>query len=985
MVQHHREQGVRRIRNELETGGNVRFESGTPVDTWYQSTAEMLMARFDTPQFEQFGIKGARVLSVERIHNRFLRSRADELQAALDDSENAWGVTGKVQYFFLVAEDVATQDKSVQEGFDDRPGKVVLTESVSHVVLPRLQNYVDSAVGQALVARAASGDEEARAAWSPSKAGDALRKGSVRFPAEQVTVWSLWLPEETTPDSPRTFDPSRPVGQSLSDHPPFRSERDGQSAIAVVRHARNDPNKRVWIVRQPELLVPVYSITFDFLYASDSGDEESTALGIFASPLRSYRLWLGAPEENGGKDKGGDDTLLAEDDRPLADSRGTTIALLRSMDVQASLNMVAKSKRSADASRAEEVTALDFHGRGIRRIEPNALAGFKQLRTLLLSFNSIELFSCIPSIPTLTALDLSFNLLQKIDRLESFPELKTLDLAWNSLFFVEDTKVLARHLPKLQNLSMLGNNITEAADYRSVVLRSIPGLARFDDRDVAASEVQDGVHAADRGAAALDQVLLAGAIAVPPGRGSPADPFRGVPVQQLLDPPKKRRDLQITWENWRSQTLALVLVDRGLSEVVDLLGFSKLRAIDLSRNKLTTLVGIPLIFAVQVLVVEENWLTSLQGIAESFPNLEYLHAGGNRVSDGAHLRGLTKLVLLSLEDNYVDTFDGFADAYNLVELYLSNNLVEEIRATLVLKALPKLLVLDLSGNELTKAAEYRSYCIFHLRRLKVLDGEHITAAESTEAKDRFSGRLTIELLEEKIGPAGVCYSFRSVNLSGCRLKDIGQFLTEDFFPSIRELNLEDNQLTSIGTIGPLGKLLVLKLNRNRIDFARGLGDAEGTAATGLRALTNLQVLELGGNHVVDAEPLGQYSLPNLRVLHLAGNELTRVTGVGHLEQLRELVLDRNKIRMLEEKSVQGLKSLRELHMEDNALRSLANFGPLPRLRAVFLALNRVADFAEIEKLKDLCYLCSCPCSKTRSRGSRFIALISFGSCTEYES
>ena len=55
-----------------------------------------------------------------------------------------------------------------------------------------------------------------------------------------------------------------------------------------------------------------------------------------------------------------------------------------------------------------------------------------------------------------------------------------------------------------------------------------------------------------------------------------------------------------------------------------------------------------------------------------------IHFGGvgntysrNRVSDGAHLRGLTKLVLLSLEDNYGDTFDGFADAYNLVELYLS--------------------------------------------------------------------------------------------------------------------------------------------------------------------------------------------------------------------------------------------------------------------------------------------------------------------------
>ena len=38
---------------------------------------------------------------------------------------------------------------------------------------------------------------------------------------------------------------------------------------------------------------------------------------------------------------------------------------------------------------------------------------------------------------------------------------------------------------------------------------------------------------------------------------------------------------------------------------------------------------------------------------------------------------------------------------------------------------------------------------------EVLDGVAVTGAESVEARDRFAGRLTIELLEEKIGPAGV--------------------------------------------------------------------------------------------------------------------------------------------------------------------------------------------------------------------------------------
>ena len=53
----------------------------------------------------------------------------------------------------------------------------------------------------------------------------------------------------------------------------------------------------------------------------------------------------------------------------------------------------------------------------------------------------------------------------------------------------------------------------------------------------------------------------------------------------------------------------------------------------------------------------------------------------HEVSDTGTLRGLAQLTQLSLEDNYIDAFDGFADCPELLELYLSNNLVEELRAT----------------------------------------------------------------------------------------------------------------------------------------------------------------------------------------------------------------------------------------------------------------------------------------------------------------
>ena len=45
-----------------------------------------------------------------------------------------------------------------------------------------------------------------------------------------------------------------------------------------------------------------------------------------------------------------------------------------------------------------------------------------------------------------------------------------------------------------------------------------------------------------------------------------------------------------------------------------------------------------------------------------------------------------------------------------------------------LKGLAKLIILDLSGNALCDAAEYRSYTVFHLRRLKVLGGAGIESA-----------------------------------------------------------------------------------------------------------------------------------------------------------------------------------------------------------------------------------------------------------------
>jgi Leucine-rich repeat (LRR) protein len=144
------------------------------------------------------------------------------------------------------------------------------------------------------------------------------------------------------------------------------------------------------------------------------------------------------------------------------------------------------------------------------------------------------------------------------------------------------------------------------------------------------------------------------------------------------------------------------------------------------------------------------------------------------------------------------------------------------------------------------------------------------------------------------------------------------------FASLAELVLDDNTVSSLAPLAGLTALQVLKLNNNRlgeadpagISFAIQLpvttsGLTTGTAAGAATLqqqqqqqhavqyqslLPNLQVLHLAGNGLTSLRPLQLQWLPGLRSLFVSGNELQRLDGLDGLGQLRELVADKNKIR-----------------------------------------------------------------------------------------
>jgi hypothetical protein len=163
-----------------------------------------------------------------------------------------------------------------------------------------------------------------------------------------------------------------------------------------------------------------------------------------------------------------------------------------------------------------------------------------------------------------------------------------------------------------------------------------------------------------------------------------------------------------------------------------------------------------------------------------------------------------------------------------MELYIMNNNVCELRQLQSLKELPKLIILDLSGNPLCSSDNYRLYAIYHLAKLKVLDGVGVSQPEVTAARKRYAGRVDRDFLEDRLGSPEDWDSVTVLDLSGQKLRKIDQLSSSEFL-HLRELNLNENLLTSLGGLVNLPDLRVLRLNRNKIQAISKM--ASSTTAT----------------------------------------------------------------------------------------------------------------------------------------------------------
>ncbi len=263
------------------------------------------------------------------------------------------------------------------------------------------------------------------------------------------------------------------------------------------------------------------------------------------------------------------------------------------------------------------------------------------------------------------------------------------------------------------------------------------------------------------------------------------------------------------------------------------------------------------------------------------------------LSEGSYITVFNMLYNLpnTLDYSHLDIKDlkGLEYALNLEKLYVGNNLISESVQIEPIKDLYNLKVLDLSRNQLTEIPEF----LFEMKGLT------------------------------------------SLNLSDNRINKIKGFGKGSV---LEELYLENNEITTLPDITPLGKITTLSISGNKLESF-----PEEAAK-----LSTLTALAVANNNLTTLPDFSGYT--NLTVINLEGNNLTSFpTGMGSLENLVQLDISDNHISQIPE-DIYSLKNLSALFMSFNELTTIPQgLAEMEKLAVLDISMNYInkAENAEI--------------------------------------
>lgn len=954
---------IGRLVTELETGGNVRFEDGTPGDdAWYSSCYDLVLSRFCANDYKLNGVEGIKIGRITRVYNRMLRLKFDRKVQALEERYNVDvlgyrppNVQNNVEYLFWVwdpemAGGLNEPARVCEDGFLDadsykklgKHGAVHLSNSVYLADKPRMEHvskatnrsrrdHYPQRYGQLIIVKTYIGRSEA-----------AMGDGKLISQSQYPTADSVYRPAKTSGHG------IHPLLLSAKQLPPEVAAGMAAGGCECVQRQCE------WFLFNKDLAVPEYVVDFEYIGMM----KQSNPFSIL--DFLSLELPSALPSQ-----------FSVPDDRVADESVLRMKPELPDVPRQQQVTDDMLLRLSGAASLAS-ITDLSLHGAGLSKLK--GLQVLTSLKKLIVSFNELTRLDDIAYLP-LENLDASFNRIVTLDGVKNMTFLRYFDISWNSLRHLRDEIALIRkHMPAIEILDVRHNPWLKPTDVRLRLISRVKSLCLLDGEKVAESETTAALRLA--AGSRVSQVHLLSHART--DLHQPRTLSLHATAQVLVQSSRCVPDRVIDHEgHWLYKITSLNLDGQHLSKLSNMDQLENLKWASFCDNDIVKMEGLEACTRLEELSLDNNCIYKIEGVG-SLVNLRRLSLCDNflTVIDSSQLDKLTHLHYLALDANKIQTMAGLQKVRSLIELYVSQNRIGNLRDILFLKGLQGLMILDLSENPVALLADsYRMFVVYHLHVLKALDGIPVDNYELNEARETLGGRLTTDFVAERVGHANFS-EMRELDFPQCCLKsvDLG---SGDLFKNLRSLNLENNSLTSLGGLVNLTNLRVLCLNHNRIESIVQKSAAPSAPSSGLQQphqmimgssnneygaentspiLENLEVLHLGYNGIKDIASVQLSRLTSLKALFLQGNEIQEINGLENLHELRELVLDKNRIKGVSERSFVNQWHLHELHLEENRIKDLSNLHPLESLQRLYLGMNRIQDLAELDKLEPLARL-----------------------------
>ncbi|KAL5501530.1 NUD1 [Sanghuangporus vaninii] len=372
-------------------------------------------------------------------------------------------------------------------------------------------------------------------------------------------------------------------------------------------------------------------------------------------------------------------------------------------------------------------------------------------------------------------------------------------------------------------------------------------------------------------------------------------------------------DVQPFEPYWDSLT-ALDLSSKRLDSVARLKEFlPKLDCLNLNDNLLSWLSGIP--GTVRTLSVVSNALTSLTSFGH-LRNLENLDISHNDIDSLQQLKCLSHLRELRADGNKITELDGLEDFDGLLKLSVESNQLHG--AHLAKFRWSRLELLNLNNNQIETVTGLDA--VPALVSLN-LDNNFLSTLDQTEdeaEQDRVKSR-----------DLRILHKLRTLRLSGNRLR----YLNVARFPNLRTLYVDNNCLADGGPIqrGQGQRRLPRRLcGLHRLckleNFSARNQNAAGMRDSGLQLQTgevrDIKRLYLSGNHLPLLFGIDTQACYNLVYLELAACRLTSLPAEfsSLLPNIRALNLNYNFLESDEiARSLAGLKRLRKVTIVGNRM------------------------------------------------------------------